>query len=293
MREFLGIGFGTESQFIVDYYRRLDQFGDLAVDANLNRLIDSLLAERWFKRSNKFNDFRTSREEIVAHITKRTFAGVLDAIFSLFAGKLGLHRWGDKTPGYIHHMEIIYELFPEAQYVYLVRDGRDVALSLRHINFGPKNMFCAAQDWAETVRAGDRFAESLPAGKLIYFTYEKMIADPTGTFRNLAEFLQIDLDETLSHRLAHDLPAKIKSGNSDKWRTAFSPKQLAAYDRIAFNELNKHGYDTCVTQAAPPAGPLLTAYWSALSELGKWRFAEYWRDNLYKLKLRSRRLFGS
>ena len=63
-------------------------------------------------------------------------------------------------------MEVIEELFPNAQYVYVIRDGRDVALSLRKIHFGPKNMYMAAEDWKETIAVGDRFAESLPEDRL-------------------------------------------------------------------------------------------------------------------------------
>jgi Sulfotransferase family len=292
MREFLGIGFGTESQFVIDYYKRLPQYGSLEVDENLNRLIDAILKERWFKRSHKFNAFQATREEIMASVQERSYAGLLDGLFSLFANKIGVQRWGDKTPGYIHQMDVIYKLFPQAQYVYLVRDGRDVALSLRHINFGPKNMYCAAHDWAETVRAGDRFAETLPPSQLLSLRYEDLLADPVATFKQIGSYLQLKNTAELYQLLELELPQKIKHGNSDKWRSAFRRSQLEAYDRIAFHELNKHRYETLVSAAGPPAGPLAHTYWNVLSELGKWKFKDYWKDNFYKLKLRAGRLLS-
>ena len=53
----------------------------------------------------------------------------IGAIFEAYAEAAGKPRWGDKTPMYMRHLGLLEELFPEAQYVHLVRDGRDAALS--------------------------------------------------------------------------------------------------------------------------------------------------------------------
>ena len=46
-----------------------------------------------------------------------------------YLAKRGKQRWAEKTPGYTFHLDFIAELFPDAQYVHVIRDGRDVALS--------------------------------------------------------------------------------------------------------------------------------------------------------------------
>jgi len=51
------------------------------------------------------------------------------AIFEAYAEHAGKPRWGDKTPMYMRHLALLERLFPTAQYVHLVRDGRDAALS--------------------------------------------------------------------------------------------------------------------------------------------------------------------
>lgn len=292
MRDYLGVGFGTESQFIVSYYKRLKEFGPLDLDANLNNLIDQLLSERWFQRSHKYNAFRITRKQIQEQLPERTYSSVLDTIFTAFANGIGMQRWGDKTPAYIHNMNVIYELFPNAQFVYLIRDGRDVALSLRNIYFGPKNMYTAAHDWAATVRAGDQFAQTLPPHQLFQLTYEEFVQNPVDVFKRMAKFLGINSDLAVTYEvLERQMLSKVKLGNSDKWRKAFSQRQLIAYDSIAFNELHQHGYETTVDSPSRPSSRIEELYWSMLSEFGKWRFKGYWRDNYYKLRLRCRRMF--
>lgn len=291
MRQHLGIAFGTESQFILDYHQSLSSFGSLEDDENMKRLINAILKERWFRRSNKFNDFKLSCEQIFDAIQERTYSGVLNAIFKLFAEHLGMDRWGDKTPGYIHDMQTIDGLFPDAQYVYVVRDGRDVALSLKHIHFGPKNMYTAAHDWRETVRVGDAFADSLAPERLHCIRYEDFLSDPVETFVMLAKFLNINgSQESLRDRLNHELLPTVKRGNSDKWVKAFSLSQRSAYERIAFHELQRHGYETVVDQAGQESGWLAHTYWHIMSELGKWRFKDYWKDNFYKARIRAKRI---
>ena len=290
MRQHLGIAFGTESQFILRYLKSLDHFGALSDDKNLRKLIRSILAERWFKRSRKFGDFHVTEEQIFASVEQRNYAGVLQAIFGNFAEHLKMDRWGDKTPGYIHEMDSIRSLFPDAQYVYVVRDGRDVALSLRHIHFGPKNMFTAAHDWREVMRAGDHFADSLDERQLFSIRYEDFLDDPVEMFMKLASFLNVNADpDTLRNSLIEEMLPNIKLGNSKKWVSQFSPNQRRVYDSIAFDELKKHGYETSVTEAGSESGRLTHAYWKVMSELGKWQFTEYWKDNLHKVKTRLRR----
>src|SRR5262249_35446578 len=48
-----------------------------------------------------------------------------------YATRRGKRRWAEKTPGYTFHLAFLDELFPDAQYLHLIRDGRDVVASFR------------------------------------------------------------------------------------------------------------------------------------------------------------------
>ncbi len=291
MRDYLRIAFGTESQFILSYHSRISAYEPLADEGNLRRLIQSLLGERWFRRSRKFKDFQLTEQQIFDAVQERTYAGVLNAIFSLFADHLGMPRWGDKTPDYIEDLDTIDELFPDAQYVYIVRDGRDVALSLQHIHFGPKNIFTAAHDWRQIVRKGDAFAEKLPARRLFSLRYEDLLDDPAGQLKAIGQYLyEGHLPAELAEAIDREVPSVMMRNNYGKWRQEWTESQRIAYERIACRELRKHGYRTLVTTPADSASGLQWMYWKTLSELGKWKFPEYWQDNLYKARLRIHRM---
>lgn len=99
------------------------------------------------------------------------------------------HRWAEKTPGYTFHLDFIGALFPDAQYVHLIRDGRDVVASFRD-RWGYRAGLRAANSvWRESVRRARTFAERLPEGRYHELRYEALVAEPENEMRALLAFL--------------------------------------------------------------------------------------------------------
>lgn len=290
LREHLQIAFGTESQFVVRFYQNLWRYGDLRNDASLQSLVSHLLGERWFKRSAKFG-FRTDVESICSRVKDRTYRGVLDAVFGEFAEQVGKVRWGDKTPGYLRHLDVLAELFPEAKYIHVIRDGRDVALSLMSRHFGANNVFLAAHDWSEMVERGDAFASMMPSEQLIEVRYEDLLDRPGDTFARLVEFLRIDdANGRLIDHLSKVIPEKLNQNNHGKWKTKLTAKQTHAFDRIACEQLLRHQYPSTVPSPRQTSTSAERLYWKTHDRICRWSQREYWKDNLYKATLRLKRL---
>lgn len=291
LREFFGISFGTESQFINHYYKRLDDYGDLQQDENLTRLVTHIRQERWFQRNHKKFGYDPSVEDILNRITERSYRGVLAAVFQTLADHNGFTRWGDKSPSDSFNLGVFRELFPEARYVHIIRDGRDVALSLFGRPFGRKNTYLAASDWKTLVSCVDEFRQSIPAENSLEITYEQMLSEPVETFQLLRQFLDVeDPDGRIEQRLETELPEILKRTNFNKWKKSFSAAQVRCYERIAGDLLAKHGYE--VTHASEPhaLNSVSTAMWTVHNRLMMYTFKDYWKDNWYKAKLRSRNL---
>ena len=76
----------------------------------------------------------------------------LRAFYGLYAERAGKPRWGDKTPIYVEHMREIGAALPEARFIHLIRDGRDVALSrIRRALDEPPPAARVAENWRRRI----------------------------------------------------------------------------------------------------------------------------------------------
>jgi len=285
LRNHLRVSFGTESQFIVKYAQRLAQYGDLNDDANLRRLIDDISSERWFQRTNKKFGFDFDPEAAFNAVEERSYRGVLDAIFLQLATHNGMApRWGDKTPGYATDLPVLGELFPDAKYIHLARDGRDVALSVMGRFWGAQNIYMAAEEWIEAVDSIEAFLQTLPAEQKLEITYEQLLSDPVTTFDQVIAFLEIEPREELLRQLEPLLKEQLDAGNFDKWRTKISPAQRKQFERFAHEQLRRYGYETETDSAGVPPSSLAKMYWRVTHKLRQYTYLDYWKDNVYKVR---------
>ena len=90
-----------------------------------------------------------------------SLSAVLRLFYESYAASQGKTRWGDKTPFYVLSMPLIARLLEEAHFIHIIRDGRDVALSVMPLWWGPNSVSDAAVWWAQRVRAGRRTGAQL------------------------------------------------------------------------------------------------------------------------------------
>src|SRR5205807_5792933 len=92
--------------------------------------------------------------KFVARRSPANYPELVDAVFAAFAQSQGKPRWGDKTPNNVLHLPLLSRLFPDAQFVHIVRDGREVAASLAEQSWWRSSAGEAARWWRECVDAG-------------------------------------------------------------------------------------------------------------------------------------------
>jgi hypothetical protein len=190
---------------------------------------------------------------------------VLGAPFAAYARKHGKPRWGDKTPHYVHHVDQLLEIWPDARFVVLVRDGRDVALSLRSMPFGPNNAWAAAQWWARGIRAGAA-AQARHPDQVLTVRYEDIVSDPAARVAAVCAFLELDYSDDMLD-LAHADRSKIVADQTSWFPTLFEgintravarwPREMPVRDQAVFaalarDELAQLGYPVPTRPLAPP-----------------------------------------
>ena len=289
IRDYLRISFGTESQFIVRVFKKLGGYGDLRQGQNMDGLIADLHSERCFQRWKKFG-YEFDPVRIRQKIQKKSYSGLLEAIFMDLARHNKMHRWGDKTPEYINDLDVLLRLFPQAKFVHIVRDGRDVALSTFQTHFGAKNIGKAALEWNQQMVCVEMFKKSVEPGQLVEIKYEEFIQKPVETFCRLIEFLEIDdPGGSIETRVKRNIAGELFKGNYFKWKTRLSRKEQTIFEKVNYEYLRKWGYST-VTDGSLSVRPWEKFYWRFDNAVKRLTRLDTWKDNLYKLKVRLRYL---
>jgi hypothetical protein len=270
-----------ESYFIVDLHRRLSRYG-IEGDVDLGVMAADLRGHRWF----------SAWELDLAGLQGRgqSFPDAVRRIYETYAAEQGKHRYGDKTPAYVMHLPLLARLFPEGRFVHLIRDGRDVALSLADVSWGPGTVLDAAIQWRERVERGRKAGKALGSERYREVRYERLVEEPEPVLRELAEFLGLEFDPAmLSHheragdRIAggpkgiHRRAAEAPTASIRDWRAQMARANLEAVEAAAGALLTELGYERAVSE--PSSGARRRVRWAE----GRRRRRHTWRRLKFRL----------
>jgi hypothetical protein len=154
-------------------------------------------------------------------------------------------------------MEAISDLLPESRFVHLIRDGRDVALSLLSRRYAPRDVAGASLFWQRRVRAGCRGGRLLGPGRYLEVRYEDLLDDTEGGLRRICRFLELEFDPSMlsyyrrSAQVLAGVPRPDHHANVGRpptrglrdWRTQMSPGDLAMAEALVGRSLEALGYE--------------------------------------------------
>ncbi len=242
-----------EAQFVGRLAGRRSRYetgGTLDTEA----LVTDLMANSNFRRQGI--DETTVRRGLV-EAGPTSLAGGIRTIFDLYAMAHGKDLYGDKTPGYVTQIAEIADLLPEARFVHIVRDGRDVATSyLDRSEWGPATMAEAALYWESRVLRGRRAGSALGPERYREVRYEDLVDDPEAVIRSLCGYLGLDFDPAMLryHEKGEAFVASTKDpeaftgltrpvtrGMRD-WRSQMTEDDMALFEAIAGELLADLGY---------------------------------------------------
>ena len=249
-----GIAIPDESFFIPLLARRHRGSVDRA------RFVDDL------RRLPTLRAWGLSAEDIAPHLPPDPHAGeAIAAIFEAYAAKERKLRWGDKTPMYMRHLPLLERLFPAAQYVHLIRDGRDAALSFLRMPAGTFTRTWAHPDtaaefaclWRREVSEARELGKRLGPTRYLEVRYEDLIAGAEVVVEGICDFAGLPYEPAmLDYAGAVDVSQKphqqrllqpLTPGARD-WRTQMEADDVRAFESIAGELLADLGYEV----AQPP-----------------------------------------
>jgi hypothetical protein len=149
-------------------------------------------------RQREWGDFGLSEEELLERfraIEPLNAGDALRAFYSAYAERVGKPRWGEKTPIYVKSMRKIERALPEARFVHVIRDGRDVALSIRDRAVKEHPIDRIAERWVRRITRAREQAKRLRHYEEI--RYESLILETRPTLARLCEHLELPWDDAL------------------------------------------------------------------------------------------------
>jgi hypothetical protein len=232
-------------------YPYLYSYGDLAQRPNLEALAEDILQtptiEKW--------PIKLTPQALADASIEPSFGGLYAALHRAYAGSDGKPRWGEKTPRNAFWMDEIAALFPGAQFIHIVRDGRDQAIDISDSILWPNSVYSGAGLWQRYVTAIRDSAGRLPADAFIEIRYEDLCASPEAAIRRLCAFLREEFDARMLAPHAtpaarswstHPLHAKtaqpISTRYCEMYKTRLPAADVAAIEALIGETLARFGY---------------------------------------------------
>jgi hypothetical protein len=250
-------GFALYRGLLPVFETLIPRFGSLKNGRHRKKLLATWLHSKAFRRTG------LDREPVAQRILNECRSGgdFICAVMGLVAQNQGVSRWAVYDPDSVLHVEEIKETIPDALLVHIIRDGRDIALSLKKMaGFSPlpwdrseqRSLLATGLYWEWMVRRGRSAGRKFPSDYLEVH-YEDLILRPQETLTKLGVFLQHDLDY---RRIRNAALGSLSESNSSfreengqeriqplgRWKERLSPGDVAAIEAAVGECLEETGY---------------------------------------------------
>jgi Sulfotransferase family len=239
------------------------RFGDLRSRRNRQKLMDAWLGSRMFIASG------LGDKEIEAKILEhcRSSGDFFRIVMEQIARQQNVNRWADCTPEHVLYAETIQKTFPGAPVVHIIRDGRDVALSLARLGWirpivqhRNGKLIASALYWEWIVQKGRAMGKSI-APNYMEVRFEELVTEPRRVLAELGRFIDHDLDYDRIRRVAVGSVSQPNTSFRDelpeqafnplrRWERLLPPDGLATLERLIGDCLLSLGYPLTVARSS-------------------------------------------
>lgn len=219
---------------------------------------DSLDKSRTLRTLNKRSSFRIWDLPIALDTLPHesvSYRECIDWLVTAYGEKVAKPApavWIDHTPKNARYAATLFQAFPDAKMVHIVRDGRAVAASVLPLDWGPNEIEPAARFWAERLAYG-LMAESRWPEKVVRIHYEDLVQSPEPTLQKLCAALDMEYHSAMSqaggfqvprytaqqHALIGQAPDRSRVSG---WETQLTPRQVEIFEHTTADLLTMLGY---------------------------------------------------
>ena len=241
---------------LLNFKKILSSYGTLDRPRNFERLVEDSIA--WVENNPvRWENTVLDRDALINECNNPSLMEVFRVIYNAAARAENANFWCCKSMANVHFAKEFEATSMAPFYIYLFRDGRDVALSFQKAIVGEKHIYHLAQKWKKDQEACIALREKVPADRFIQVRYEDLIEDPEKEIRSICESLKIPFQESYkdyhksseskntsaSGEMWQNVKKPVLKTNFNKFKKEMKQEDLLVFESVAGNVLTELGYE--------------------------------------------------
>lgn len=205
---------------IKNFFKLEPLYGDFSKDANYRRLIQDVV--KMVELHPYPWGIKLNAQRIFEESSDRNLINIFFCVYNQYLENASKARWGCKSTFMIYHVALIRRYYPGSKFLYLVRDGRDVAASAKKSIFNRYSVYYTSRLWKKEQQIGIYWLNKLNKGNIFLLKYEDLLRDPEGAIRLVCSFLNEPYQESMFD-FFHTAEAQKSSSISAAWKNTSIP----------------------------------------------------------------------
>ena len=233
----------------------VDNYGDLKKDDNYKQLIEDVCR---FVELNPvpWTGFDLIRADIFSGSKKRSIYEIFRLIYEAYTLSKNGSIMCCKSMANINYVAELESNKLDPFYIYLFRDGRDVALSFKKAIVGEKHIYHLAKKWKCDQENSLNFLRNIEDSRKHLLSYEELIRSPDKYLKQICDKLNINFNQNMlsyydsvesritasSGEMWANVQKPIIKSNTKKYRKGLSIDEIRIFESVAKDTLRKLGY---------------------------------------------------
>lgn len=208
-----------------------------------------------YEEKRLLEKYHLNPQQIQAFLAEKhpSIPNILAGVTEQYMTAAGKKRWIEKTPDHIQYLPSLRHYFPDSPIIHIVRDPRDVALSLTKVPWGAQSFLEALFSWRKFEGAGSNFLAMDERNYVLHF--EDLLSAPRETLTDLCRFIDEEFEPQMLDTSgagksvnSRGVPWKAKASQPiDKsriaaWRKSISAAENKVAEAILGDRLEFYGY---------------------------------------------------
>ncbi len=238
------------------FYPLLPAYGDLSVGENMAALTNDicLLIEC---NPVPWKGIILDRKKIISNCRANNLIQIFRSVYDEMARCNQASAWICKSMANVSFAGQMEEQGLAPHYIYLYRDGRDVACSFKKAIVGEKHVYHIANQWRQDQLESLQLKERIDPKRFFQISYESLISASEVEMNRLSNFLNLSYDPAIFNyheseesrntssagKMWENVAKPILANNSKKYLQELTKEEIVIFESVAGEALELLGYE--------------------------------------------------